>query len=334
MEAKPMKESILEEKLAFKSDPDLVKQYVNLVGNMRFGLLLEYLDILAGQTAFNHVDDGRNLSVVTASIDKMNICHPISVEEDVYFKSKVSYVGKCSVCVEINILTGEQKNKAANASFTMVALDETFRPTEVRKVLPETEEEKTAYEQAKQRYEEHKNKSKQAQKFVCSQEELELISKFTSGLEGRLMGTTKKQNIGPMYPQNQNIYGKIFGGFLMREAFELAWTTAFDYSNYKLRPLIVAIDRIDFKKPVEIGDIVEFNSIVCHTGETSLSVEVGIRKVHSKIDQGELTNNCYFTFVAVDEQNNKQKVQQVIPYTLPEAQKYFEGRRRYLERKA
>ncbi len=330
MNEKPMKDSALEHKLAFETNPELKKQYVNLIGNVRFGLLLEYLDLLAGETAFHHVDDGRFLRLVTASIDKMNICHPISVEKDVYFKSRVVYVGKSSVNVEINISNTDAS--LANASFTMVALDKDFRPVEVRKVLPESEEEKTAYENARKRAEEYKARKKEREKFIPTPEESELINTFT-GLEGKTMSGTRKQNIGPMYPQNQNIYGKIFGGYLMRKAFELAWTTAFDFTDYRLRPLIVSIDRIDFKKPVEIGDIVELNSIICHTGETSLSSEVNIRKAHSNIDEGEVTNSCHFTFVAADEKGQKQKVPQVIPVTIPEAMKFLEAHRRYLGRK-
>ncbi|MBI4919642.1 hypothetical protein HY837_06935 [archaeon] len=331
MNEKLMKDSVLEQKLAFETNPELKKQYVNLVGNMRFGLLLEYLDLLAGETAFHHVDDGRFLRLVTASIDKMNICHPISVDKDVCFKSRVVYVGKSSVNVEINISNTDAS--LANASFTMVALDELFKPVEVRKVTPESKEEIAAYEKAKNSAEEYKARKKERENLIFTQEEYELMSKFASGVEGKAMISTRKQNIGPMYSQNQNIYGKIFGGYLMKEAFELAWTTAFDFLDYKLRPLIVSIDRIDFKKPVEIGDIVELNSVICHTGETSLSAEVSIRKVHSNIDEGEVTNNCYFTFVAADEKGQKQKVPQVIPVTLPEAKKYMEAHRRYLSRK-
>ena len=37
----------------------------------------------------------------------------------------------------------------------------------------------------------------------------------------------KLKNVHICHPQNRNIYGKIFGGFLMRNAFELAWSNAY-----------------------------------------------------------------------------------------------------------
>ena len=33
------------------------------------------------------------------------------------------------------------------------------------------------------------------------------------------------------YPEQKNLYNKIFGGFLMRQAFELAWANACVYSK-------------------------------------------------------------------------------------------------------
>lgn len=43
-----------------------------------------------------------------------------------------------------------------------------------------------------------------------------------------------------MQPQERNIHNKIFGGFLMRKAFELAWSTAYVFSSQK--PILLAVD--------------------------------------------------------------------------------------------
>lgn len=40
------------------------------------------------------------------------------------------------------------------------------------------------------------------------------------------MHRTMFQNTKFMHLQNRNLYGKIFGGYIMRAAFELAWVTA------------------------------------------------------------------------------------------------------------
>ncbi len=60
--------------------------------------------------------------------------------------------------------------------------------------------------------------------------------------------------------QARNVYNKIFGGFLMREAFELGWATTCVYA--KARPSVVCMDDINFRKPVEVGSLLYLSSQV------------------------------------------------------------------------
>jgi acyl-coenzyme A thioesterase 9 len=62
------------------------------------------------------------------------------------------------------------------------------------------------------------------------------------------------------HPQERNIHSSIFGGFLMREAFELAYAVGMLY--LKGRPYTIALDDIVFRKPVPIGSILELSSQV------------------------------------------------------------------------
>ena len=49
-------------------------------------------------------------------------------------------------------------------------------------------------------------------------------------------------------PQQRNIHGRIFGGFLMRRAFELAFSTAYAFAG--AAPHFLEVDHVDFFKPV------------------------------------------------------------------------------------
>lgn len=60
--------------------------------------------------------------------------------------------------------------------------------------------------------------------------------------------------------QYRNRYNKIFGGFIMRQACELAFTNTFLYAKH--RPRLVNIDDIIFRRPVEIGSILRYTSHV------------------------------------------------------------------------
>ena len=59
------------------------------------------------------------------------------------------------------------------------------------------------------------------------------------------------------------MHGRIFGGFLMRRAYELAFATVHMFAGR--RPRFVEVDRVDFTRPVDVGDLVTFQSAVLHT---------------------------------------------------------------------
>ena len=73
-------------------------------------------------------------------------------------------------------------------------------------------------------------------------------------------------------PDNRNIYGKIFGGYIMRQAFELAWANSFVFC--KSRPRVLHMDDILFRSPVEIGAMLYFNSQVCFTQGNYVQIRV------------------------------------------------------------
>ena len=68
---KPASESETTIEYPFESDEFLRETYVNPWGTMRFGKVLEDLDALAGNIAFNHVVG--NPLIVTAGVDRIRI---------------------------------------------------------------------------------------------------------------------------------------------------------------------------------------------------------------------------------------------------------------------
>jgi acyl-coenzyme A thioesterase 9 len=72
-------------------------------------------------------------------------------------------------------------------------------------------------------------------------------------------GDTRYSATMVMQSQNRNLHGKIFGGFLMRQAMEIAWCNAHLFAG--AFPQLELVDDIIFHKPVEIGSIVHFRSL-------------------------------------------------------------------------
>jgi len=64
---------------------------------------------------------------------------------------------------------------------------------------------------------------------------------------------------------------------------------------------LMSVDKVLFKEPIHVGDLVTFYASVNYTGRTSM--EIGIRVEAQNIRTGEVrhTNSCYFTMVAVED---------------------------------
>lgn len=62
-----------------------------------------------------------------------------------------------------------------------------------------------------------------------------------------------------MHLQNRNLHGKIFGGLIMKEAYELGWLCAHLHLNSACQPEIYHIDDFVFKAPVEIGSTLKLD---------------------------------------------------------------------------
>ena len=101
-----------------------------------------------------------------------------------------------------------------------------------------------------------------------------------------------------MYPEQENVPTTIFGGYLVRRAYEFSSICAERVAPN--RPVIVAVNRINFFNPVRLGDKLHYTSRVVFTGKTSLSVEANIHRISRNRTSQALSNSCLFTFVNVD----------------------------------
>lgn len=129
-----------------------------------------------------------------------------------------------------------------------------------------------------------------------------------------------------MYPEQENVPQKIFGGYLIRRAFELASINAEEIAPD--RPVILRVNRVNFLQPVRLADKLHFVSRVVYTGSTSICVEVNIERVSRDRVTRALSNTCVFTFVNVDQGMIPRSVPPVYPTTYAEDARYLEAYRR------
>ncbi len=109
-----------------------------------------------------------------------------------------------------------------------------------------------------------------------------------------------------VFPNTTNHYDTMFGGTAMHIMDEVAFITATRFT--RKRCVTVSSDRIDFKKPIPGGTIVELIGTISKIGNTSLQVEVEIyiEEMYSTKREKAITGT--FTFVALDENKIPTKV--------------------------
>lgn len=102
-----------------------------------------------------------------------------------------------------------------------------------------------------------------------------------------------------VFPNTTNHYDTLFGGTAMQFMDEVAFITATRYSRQRM--VTVSSDKIDFKKPIPHGTIIELIGKVTYLGTTSLKVRVDIfiEEMYSLKREKAITGE--FTFVAIDQ---------------------------------
>ncbi|CAO2826468.1 unnamed protein product [Amaranthus hypochondriacus] len=331
----------------FSSDFILREQYRDPWNEIRIGKLLEDLDALAGTISVKHCSDDdfttRPLLLVTASVDRIVLKKPISVDSDLRVSGSVIWVGWSSIEIQLDVSqasegSADSDSVALTANFIFVARDsKTRKAAPVNRLSPETETEKSLFQDAETRSKFRKTKREQRLEDCAKGEVDDRLAALLS--EGRifcdmpaladrnsiLLRDTRLANSLICQPQQRNIHGRIFGGFLMHRAFELAFATAYAFAG--VRPSFLEVDHVDFLKPVDVGDFLRFKSCVLYTEledpeHPLINVEVEAHVTRPELRSSEVSNTFYFTFTICREakvEKNKIVIYNVVAATEEEA---------------
>jgi acyl-CoA hydrolase len=103
-----------------------------------------------------------------------------------------------------------------------------------------------------------------------------------------------------MAPQDTNLFGNVFGGVILAAVDRIAYVCATRHAGCP--SVTVSIDQVDFRSPIDIGEIVTLVAEVSTVGRTSVEVCVQVwAESVTQSHERRLTNQCYVTMVAVDE---------------------------------
>lgn len=125
-----------------------------------------------------------------------------------------------------------------------------------------------------------------------------------------------------MMPYHANPAGNVNGGVIMQLIDDAAFVIATRYARTNV--VTASIERIDFHRPVHVGDLLTLKACINMTHRSSM--EIGVRVEGEKMRTGDIRHiaSAYLTFVALNDEGR--------PSSIPEYKPACEAaRRRYTD---
>lgn len=320
----------------------------------RLGTIFMDLDALSGVIAYKHTGD--DVTTVTAAFDRITIKRPLLEICDLELSGQVTYAtGRSSIGISLQVAKAPQNGEKVkledvllDCTCTMVSLDPgTRKPVPVNPLIIETEEEKRLFALGEANAKARKEQGQTSlAKHTPNDEESDLIHAMWQEHNGyrrsgkpenvQYMDNTRLQTAAIMQPQYRNRHNfMIFGGFLLKQTFELAFCCAASFSH--CRPSFLSLDPSTFENPVPVGSVLYMTATVVYTdpplipepGKQPTSPN-GFTRVHVRVDSrvrnvehGETKPTGTFNYTFTVEKDMK-----VMPRQYGEYMMYIDARRR------
>lgn len=124
-------------------------QDTNLMGTVHGGVILKLIDSVAGVVAARHSRG----PAVTASMDETVFLAPVRVGDVAHVDARITWAGRTSMEVAVTV-TADRWNETvpaatvATAHLVMVAVDDSGNPRPVPPLVPDTEADRRAWQEA------------------------------------------------------------------------------------------------------------------------------------------------------------------------------------------
>jgi len=269
----------------------------------RLGKFYEIVDALTADVAYRHCSDihGETVTLVTAGHYHSRKFRRTNINDDVILRAYVTNVGTSSMEIRTDALQkdADGKEMLLNVCHTiMVALDdETGKPLgkvgkRVTPLVAETKDDEDRLVLAKQHSQIRSIRSAQAMQLRAPVSAPPTVEEMR-GLHQLHQTRARRNEAGGkhslpalprvadytfrsstvIFPEQRNVHGELFGGFVMEEAQKLAQYAATFFS--KGEPVFaLGIDEAIFLQPISIGDMVTFTARLVHSTEHTCRVLV------------------------------------------------------------
>lgn len=126
------------------------------------------------------------------------------------------------------------------------------------------------------------------------------MEKYKTARESRLSITEL------MLPSHSNFGGKIHGGHILNLMDQIAFACASKHSQKYC--VTASVNRVDFRSPVEVGELLTLKASINYTGRTSMVVGVRVESQNITTGKRRHCNSSYFTMVAKDTQGKSVEI--------------------------
>jgi acyl-CoA hydrolase len=129
-----------------------------------------------------------------------------------------------------------------------------------------------------------------------------------------------------MMPLDENARGHVFGGVVLAMMDKAAAVCAIRHARTSC--VTVSVDRVDFRQPILVGDLVHMKASVNFVGRTSMEIGIRIEAENMLLGTRRHTNSCYVTYVALDRDGKPAEVPALVPETDADKRRFEAGRER------
>ncbi len=129
-----------------------------------------------------------------------------------------------------------------------------------------------------------------------------------------------------MIPSYANFGGRVHGGILLSLMDKVAYACSAKHAGQYC--VTVSVDGVNFRQPVEVGELVSLMASVNYVGRTSLVVGIKVIAENVKTSTVKHTNTSYFTMVAKDDSDQPTEVPPLLLETHDDIRRFLEAMKR------
>ena len=133
-----------------------------------------------------------------------------------------------------------------------------------------------------------------------------------------------------MFPSDANPAGNVFGGEILKQIDLIAGLVA--QRHARTNTVTASIDRVNFLKPVYVGNALILNARLTYVHKSSMEIEIRVEAEDLMTGARTLTNTAYVTVVALGNDGKTIGVPPLLLKTDDDKRRFEEGEQRMMQR--